>query len=236
MNVSLLSISSCLMFFSSPHLQRSFAEKFSDDAVAGDNFSTGHEDAPPWTLFQILRWSSEGSKDFSNLTCVDSLPKLTLQVRFFQLKFGRFDYSVLPSYLAAYFQLHNRELLEHNFAVPCTATINTLESLNCPEQVGVVMLQINCQASGCFSHVWMFSFSKREFLRDGFFFFFLLQIFFCNLLQQLWRFTQNGLCWTRRVIFLQRTDVLLFMFDITLYEWDSSVISVCEQPQAKVKL
>lgn len=46
-----------------------------------------------------------------------------------------------------------------------------LEPLNCPEQVGVVMLQINCQASGCFSHVWMFSFSKREFLRDGFFFF-----------------------------------------------------------------
>lgn len=128
MNVSLLSISSCLMFFSSPHLQRSFAEKFSDDAVAGDNFSTGHEDVP---LGLCSRSSDEARRvPKTNLTCVDSLPKLTLQVRFFKLKFGRFDYSVLPSYLATYFRLHNRELLEHNFAVPCTSTIKTLESLN----------------------------------------------------------------------------------------------------------
>lgn len=218
-NVSLLSISSCLMFFSSPHLQRSFAEKFSDDAVAGDNFSIGHEDAPPWTLFQILRWSSEGSKDFSNLTCVDSLPKLTLQVRFFKLKFGRFDYSVLPSYLAAYFRLHNRELLEHNFAVPCTATIKTLESLN-PWILELSWAGRRCDVTDKLPSELMFQsclnvffFKERVSQR---WIFFLLQIFFCNLLQQLWRFTQNGLCWTRRVIF-SKGRMFFFLCSILLF-------------------
>lgn len=221
MNVSLLSISSCLMFFSSPHLQRSFAEKFSDDAVAGDNFSTGHEDAPPWTLFQILRWSSEGSKDFSNLTCVDSLPKLTLQVRFFKLKFGRFDYSVLPSYLAAYFRLHNRELLEHNFAVPCTATIKTLESLN-PWILELSWAGRRCDVTDKLPSEWMFQsclnvFFFKERVSQRWIFFFCYKSFsaiYCSSSEDLLRMDSvelGELFFSKGRMFFFLCSILLFM-------------------------